>query len=160
MTDHLQELDVDRCLALLGEHHFGRVAVNDEDGPVVFPVNYVLDRGTVVFRTSLGTKLDAAVGRSPATFEIDGVDERRRLGWSVIVRGRLEEVSDSGELERLRELDLEPFAGGERDHYVQVLSATITGRRIPLPEQIPTSWFDAPDVGHIWFGQDGSDLLG
>jgi hypothetical protein len=31
-----------------------------------------------------------------AAFEIDGIDERERTGWSVVVSGRAEEVVDPG----------------------------------------------------------------
>lgn len=154
------ELDVDTCLQLLERHRVGRIAVNDADGPIVVPVNYLLDRGSVVIRSDPGTKLDATDRRDRAAFEIDGIDEERQLGWSVLVRGRLREVTDEDELERLRELPLEPSVGGEKAHYLRLDSSSITGRRIPLPSSIPHDWFDVPDLGNVWFDQDGSDLLG
>lgn len=156
----LIELDVDTCLRLLELHHVGRIAVNDDAGPLVVPVNYVLDRGTVVIRSDPGTKLAATEQRDRAAFEVDGIDEKRRLGWSVLVRGRLREIDDEEELDRLRDLPLDPFVGGEKAHYLRLDSSSITGRRIPLPSTIPHDWFDAADLGNIWFGQDGSDLLG
>lgn len=156
----LVELDVDTCLQLLGHHHVGRLAVNDDDGPIVVPVNYILDRGTVVIRSDPGTKVNATVERDRAAFEIDGIDEDRRIGWSVLVRGRLREIVSEHELERLRELPLESFAGGEKAHYLRLDSSSITGRRIELPSTIPHDWFEAADLGNIWFRQDGSDLLG
>lgn len=156
----LEELPAEACRRILERHHFGRVAVNDDDGPVILPVNYVLDGDAIVFRTGEGTKLDAAIRGAPATFEIDGVDESRRLGWSVLVRGTVVEVTDRGEVERLRRLPLEPYPGGDRSHYVRLGTGTVTGRRIPLPAAVPAEWFEAPDLGNIWYGRDGSDLLG
>lgn len=35
----LEPLAVGTCLRLLADGHVGRVALNDPDGPVVFPVN-------------------------------------------------------------------------------------------------------------------------
>lgn len=156
----LAELDVDTCLRLLERHHVGRVAVNDDQGPIIVPVNYVLDRGSVVVRSDPGTKLAATEHRDRAAFEIDGIDEKRRLGWSVLVRGRLREIVEEDELERLRRLPLEPFAGGEKAHYLRMDSSSITGRRIELPPTIPPDWFETAELGNIWFDQDGSDLLG
>lgn len=156
----LIELDVDTCLRLLEHHHVGRIAVNDDDGPIVVPVNYVLDRGTVVIRSDPGTKLAATHQRGRAAFEIDGIDEERGLGWSVLVRGRLREIDHEAELDRLRELSLEPFVGGEKAHFLRLDSSSITGRRIELPPTVPHDWFDVADLGNIWFDQDGSDLLG
>lgn len=156
----LRELSVDACLELLAAHHVGRVAVDDGDGPVVLPVNYVLDQGSVLFRTDEGSKLDAAMRGARVAFEIDGVDERRRIGWSVLVRGRVVEVTDGDELDRVRQLPLDPFVGGHKEHYVRVLSTNMSGRRIALPATIPDGWFEAPELGQTWRGRDGDDLLG
>ena len=139
--DRLDTLTVDECLELLASHHFGRVAVDDEEGPAVLPVNYVLDRGSVVFRTDEGTKLEAAARRERIGFEVDHVDEAARSGWSVLVRGKAEEITDPDELERVRRLPLEPFAGGERHRYVRLLSSSISGRRIRVPGDLPEGWF-------------------
>lgn len=156
----LVELSVEACLDLLAAHHVGRLALVDEEGPLVLPVNYILDQGSVLFRTDEGTKLRATVGGGAVAFEIDGVDERRRIGWSVLVRGRVTEVTDPAELERVRLLPLHPFVGGYKEHYARVISTSMSGRRIPLPASIPEDWFDAPELGHTWRGRDGDDLLG
>ena len=49
-----QELSRSECFELLGQEHLGRVAVVDDWGPALFPVNFVLDRHTVVLRTDEG----------------------------------------------------------------------------------------------------------
>jgi hypothetical protein len=46
-----QELTKSECFELLARERLGRVAVVDDRGPVVFPVNFVFDRHMVVFRT-------------------------------------------------------------------------------------------------------------
>jgi len=126
----VQELTRSECFELLAGGQLGRVAVTDDRGPVVFPVNYVLDRHTVVFRTEPGTKLHAAGLRRRVCFEADGTDAAARTGWSVIVRGEITEVTDRAELARLRELPLRVWAPGARDRYVRILPAALTGRRI------------------------------
>jgi hypothetical protein len=156
--NRLTELDVDTCLRLLEAHHFGRIAVNDEGGPIVLPVNYVLDQGSVLFRTDEGTKLDAAIRLSRATFQVDHVDENHRLGWSVLVRGKVTEVTDAEELDRIRGLPLDPFAGGRRPRFVRILSASISGRRVDIPENIPEGWLRPADLGNLWFDRDAGDL--
>ena len=135
-----QELTKDECFGLLAERHLGRVALVDQRGPIVLPVNYLLDRYAVLFRTDDGTKLDAAVRSTRVAFEIDGVDEATRTGWSVLVRGEAVEVSDPVELARLRELPLHPYAPGVKGHYVRILPAAVTGRRIALPDA-PSNWW-------------------
>jgi nitroimidazol reductase NimA-like FMN-containing flavoprotein (pyridoxamine 5'-phosphate oxidase superfamily) len=74
--------------------------------PVIIPVNYLLDEDTVVFRTDAGSKLHAAIRGAPVAFEVDGVDQDRQVGWSVVVRGRAEEVTDPVKLAELRQSPL------------------------------------------------------
>ena len=126
----VRELTRTECFELLADEQLGRVAVTDDRGPVVFPVNFVLDRHTVVFRTEPGTKLHAASQGRRVCFEADGTDAATRTGWSVLVRGEITEVTDPAELARLRELPLRVWAPGGRDHYVRILPAVLTGRRI------------------------------
>ena len=87
----------------------------------------------VVLRTDDGTKLDAAIRGSRVAFEIDGTDAAARTGWSVVVRGEAVEVTDPAELARLRKLPLHPWAPGGKAHYVRILPAALTGRRISAP---------------------------
>jgi nitroimidazol reductase NimA-like FMN-containing flavoprotein (pyridoxamine 5'-phosphate oxidase superfamily) len=129
-SGQLCELTRSECFELLASEHLGRLAVVDDRGPVVFPVNYVLDRHTVVIRTEEGTKLAAASRGSRACFEVDGTDAATHTGWSVIVRGEVTEVTEAAELARLRDLPLQTWAPGARTRYVRILPATLTGRRI------------------------------
>jgi nitroimidazol reductase NimA-like FMN-containing flavoprotein (pyridoxamine 5'-phosphate oxidase superfamily) len=125
-----QELTRAECFELLATEPLGRVAVVDDRGPVVFPVHFVLDRHTVVFRTGAGTKLSAASLGRRVSFEADRADPATRTGWSVLVRGEAVEVTDRAELTRLRALPLEMWAPGSRAHYVRILPSVLTGRRI------------------------------
>jgi uncharacterized protein len=110
-ASQLRELTKAECFELLATGHPGRLAVVDDRGPVVFPVNYVLDRHTLVFRTE-GTKPHAASRGGRGCFEVDGTDATAHTGWSVIVRGEVTEVTDRAELARLRELPLQAWAPG------------------------------------------------
>jgi hypothetical protein len=87
----------------------------------------------VVFRADEGTKLNAACRGSRVAFEIDGADTTARTGWSVLVRGEAIEVTGPAELARLRKLPLDPWAPGAKAHYVRILPAALTGRRIWAP---------------------------
>jgi hypothetical protein len=133
--DRWQELTKSECFELLARERLGRVAAVDDLGPIVFPVNFVLDRHMVVLRTDEGTKLAAAIKGSRVAFEIDGADPATRTGWSVVVRGEAVEVTDPAELARLRKLPLCPWAPGAKAHYVRILPAAVTGRRICASRQ-------------------------
>lgn len=131
----LDLLDEGECLALLSSASLGRVAVSMGALPVIFPVNYVVVEGAVLFRTGAGTKLAAATDNAVVAFEVDSFDEGEHSGWSVLVVGAAGVVSDPAELEAASRLPLVPWADGRRDHYVRVPVEFVSGRRIvhPLP---------------------------
>jgi uncharacterized protein len=129
------EIDRDECLRMLsaGSGGIGRLAFTVSGSRAwIRPVNYAFDQSTesVVFRSALGSRLLAALSSGPATFEIDGGDLVQRTGWSVIIAGQGEEVTDPAEMERLEALGLEPWAPGSKTHWVRVRATSISGRRI------------------------------
>jgi nitroimidazol reductase NimA-like FMN-containing flavoprotein (pyridoxamine 5'-phosphate oxidase superfamily) len=128
----LEDLNRAECLALLATHEVGRLAVVVGGRPLVLPVTYVLDGEHVVFRTAAGSKLAGAV-RGPVAFEVDELDARTRQGWSVLVQGRAEEVTayDSpAARERVTALPLQPWADGDRPHWLRIVPSAVTGRRL------------------------------
>jgi nitroimidazol reductase NimA-like FMN-containing flavoprotein (pyridoxamine 5'-phosphate oxidase superfamily) len=128
MTGRLTELDPEACRDLLGRCTVGRIAVNQVAlGPLVVPVNYVLDRDVIVFRTDEGTK-QRALADGPVSFQIDGFDHAHGTGWSVLVRGVAYEA-DAWEVDRL---ELEPWAEGARHHWMRLVIGVLSGRRIEL----------------------------
>jgi len=127
----IDELSVEECLDLLRGEDVGRLGVVVDGQPLIFPVNHLVDDGVVVFRTDQGAKL-AGASLAKVAFEVDRIDEERRLGWSVLVVGRGFDVTDTVD-ERsvvLRRLPVAPWAGGERAHWVKIVAAATTGRRI------------------------------
>ena len=127
----LERLDREECLRLLASDEIGRLAIVDSGTPTIFPVNYVMDGEAPVFRTDPGTKLDHGP-HARACFEVDSFDRVAQTGWSVIVFGRLEEVTrfDATTHRRVRELPIEPWAGGDKQHWMRVIPDRITGRRV------------------------------
>lgn len=120
-----EELDRQECIALLGSKRVGRIAVVVDDGsPLVVPVNYAVDEETVVFRTGPGSKL-SGIRTQPVSFQVDDHDPFRRTGWSVLVRGIAFEIE-----ERDAYQDPEPWAPGDKAHWVRVLPMEISGRRV------------------------------
>src|SRR5215212_2238073 len=91
-------LDAHESLALLRASVVGRLAVSITDHPDIFPINYVVDHGSIVFRTAEGTKLAAAVLGRGVAFEVDGYDEPSGEAWSVVVKGHAVEI------ERMQEI--------------------------------------------------------
>jgi nitroimidazol reductase NimA-like FMN-containing flavoprotein (pyridoxamine 5'-phosphate oxidase superfamily) len=125
-----RELGRSECFDRLAEAPLGRIAVVDDLGPAIFPVNFIFDRFMVVFRTDEGSKLDAACRGSRVAFEVDGIDLATRTGWSVLVRGEAVEVTSPAEVQRLAEIALQPWAPGAKAHFVRILPIAVTGRQI------------------------------
>ena len=124
----LEVLDRQRCLELLATHHLARLGVIEGHHPVVLPINYVLDGDAPVMVTAEGVKSRSARGR-PACLEIDGIDVDRETGWSVLVRGRLEDVThDSTVTDRIT--PPVPWAPGHHPYILRLAPESITGRAI------------------------------
>ena len=118
------------CRRLIAAGGIGRIAFGTISGPVVFPVNFAVVAGTIVIRTGEGTAIDGHAGEQVA-FEVDHVDEALSQGWSVLVRGPAHRVTHPAELQIVRrDASIWPWPGGDRDVYVRVIPAAISGRRI------------------------------
>jgi nitroimidazol reductase NimA-like FMN-containing flavoprotein (pyridoxamine 5'-phosphate oxidase superfamily) len=128
------ELDRAECLRLLSEGTVGRIAVDapHRPQPVIRPVNYVFDEPSqsVLIRSGSGSKLFALLCTVRAAFEIDGIDPVDHVGWSVIIHGGTEEITNSLELRRIEALGLEPWAPGLKGHWIRIRASTVSGRRI------------------------------
>ena len=108
---------------------------------MIFPVNYAVDHEVVVIRTGPGTKLSAA-GHANVAFEVDLVDPVTQTGWSVLVLGLAEEVTDRHREEvvtRTEAADVQPWAPGEKEHHVRIIPHRVTGRWIE-PGELPPAF--------------------
>lgn len=126
----LERLGREECFTLLNTVPIGRVVFTEGALPAIQPVNFVLDGQTIVFRTAMGSKLAAAARKAIVAFEADEFDAEALTGWSVVVIGHTEIVNDRAEHERLRALQLVPWALGDRNHYIRITSEIVRGRRI------------------------------
>jgi len=138
----MEDLAESECRELLETHHFGRVAFVEraDSPPVIMPLNYLVHAGTVVVRTDPRSKLGNALRDASVSFEIDGIDQRERTGWSVVLSGRAQEIVDPRELEELHRTPLLPWAPGDRSQYVRIRSELVTGRRISVAD-LPSNWW-------------------
>lgn len=128
----LEVLDRAACLALLRTVDIGRVAWCSPSGhPVVLPVNFTVDGEDVVFQTAPGGKLDAVRHGRLLSFQADDVERAFKSGWSVLVTGKAQVVTDPDEVQRLERLAVAPWAPRPGAVFIQLVPGEITGRRIP-----------------------------
>jgi len=126
----MEHLSVTRCWELLASIPVGRIGVLYDSAPEIYPVNYVVVDHTIAFRTDVGSKL-SALDRSPAVcFQVDEIDPESSTGWSVLVKGRASVVTDPAELRYLDAQGLREWSLGHKAHWVRVVPAEVTGRRI------------------------------
>jgi nitroimidazol reductase NimA-like FMN-containing flavoprotein (pyridoxamine 5'-phosphate oxidase superfamily) len=120
-------LSEDECWFLLASRTLGRLGTVVAGQPEIFPVNFVVQRRTVLFRTSDGRKLLSAVMDDRVAFEVDDHDFEE--GWSVVVKGRADVMSNSADLEEAERAQLLTWTPNVKQHYVRIAAAEITGRR-------------------------------
>ena len=80
-TTAVVNLEPNQCWMMLRSCEVGRIAMSTADHPDIFPVNFVVHHGSIVFRIAEDTRLaEAALGRLVA-FEVDGYDIVSNEAW-------------------------------------------------------------------------------
>jgi len=108
----------------------GRVGITIGALPAIFPVNYMVVDGSIVFRTAPGSKMSAAVAGAVVAFEVDDYGLADHSGWSVLAVGQSEVVQDPDFRRKVLESGLEPFADGTRTAVVRIEPTFLSGRRV------------------------------
>jgi uncharacterized protein len=134
----VEQLSEDACWALLRTTSVGRLAVWVDDHPDIFPLNYAVDHGTVVFRSAAGTKVSAALSDAPVALEADGYDAETSEAWSVVLRGNAERIGTSQELIETLDLPLFPWQAGDKGQFIRIVPASTSGRRFRIAD--PSAW--------------------
>lgn len=127
------DIDEDMCWNYLAKTEVGRLATAVNNQPEIFPINYVVDGESIVFRTAEGSKLFELTVNEQCAFEIDGWNIHD--GWSVLLKGKAEVISDEDELRRVEKLPLLPWVPTIKHNYVRVRADQVTGRRFYFGEE-------------------------
>ncbi len=138
-TTEVHNLEHHECWELLRTVSVGRLAVLVDGHPDIFPINYTVDGGTIVFRTGQGTKLAGATGDSQVAVEADGVDPVTGLAWSVVLKGPAKAITSTEGVLDTAALYLFPWQAGRKDTFVRVSPETVTGRRFKVTA--PMTWW-------------------
>ena len=123
----VEELLPVACLRLLTTQTVGRLAIRDQQGIDVFPVNYVVTDGEIFFRSGPGTKMVRLTAAPEVTFEADGEEEGRL--WSVVVRGVAERLGRDDQIQSSRVEAVSTSHPTEKFNYVRIRPLKISGRR-------------------------------
>jgi nitroimidazol reductase NimA-like FMN-containing flavoprotein (pyridoxamine 5'-phosphate oxidase superfamily) len=127
----LEPIGEQECLELLATQSVGRLAVVHNGQPLVVPATYVLDQRTVACRTVLDVIGDSAT-LGKIAFQVDSVDPELKAGWSVLVTGVGENITDALDswsdhlMSRTRQL---PWATGSNETWVAIAGPAFQGIR-------------------------------
>jgi nitroimidazol reductase NimA-like FMN-containing flavoprotein (pyridoxamine 5'-phosphate oxidase superfamily) len=131
--DGVTILSEHECWDLLKSVALGRLVTAVDGRPQIFPVNFAVQRRTLLFRTAEGTKLISVAMNHHVVFEVD--DHNVAEGWSVIVEGTTRSMRTDEEIEEAERAQLLPWTASAKTHYVRIRPERVTGRRFR---------FDAP----------------
>jgi nitroimidazol reductase NimA-like FMN-containing flavoprotein (pyridoxamine 5'-phosphate oxidase superfamily) len=124
------------CWSRLRSAAVGRIAfLHDRTGIEMFPVNYVVDHGTLVFRTAAGTKLAGLTSEPAVAVQADGREPEGNGWWSVVVHGRAEPIDRRDDLIAAFDIDLETWQGDAKPYFVRVVPTTVEGVRTSAADE-------------------------
>lgn len=127
-----EELDVAECLKLLRGVDVGRLAVRVDDGVDIFPVNFVVDHGTLLLRTAGGTKLESIERDSRVAFEADDFDWYEKRAWSVVVKGNATRLTRHDDLRDAFGVDLSSWQAERKPFFIRIEPTLTSGRRFTV----------------------------
>jgi nitroimidazol reductase NimA-like FMN-containing flavoprotein (pyridoxamine 5'-phosphate oxidase superfamily) len=130
VEDGLEVLDEPEAMRLLAAGEVGRVGLTIGALPAIFPVNYRLVDGCIVFRSAPGSKLSAAARGTVVAFEVDDYSAADRSGWSVLVVGPSTVVEDVDMRFTALETGLSPYVDGPRGAVIRIDPTIVSARRI------------------------------
>ncbi len=152
-----KQLSIHDCWKYLQSTATCRIAVVNGGVPEIFPVNYLPNFGTVLFRIGHGTKHRVLRDSPVIAIEADGFNRYGTVAWSVIIKGRPEFVTHPEEIQEAVEAGLSPWQAGAKDILVRVTPSEISGRRFVIAA--PAKWWPPVDP---WAAEDddGAGNLG
>ena len=125
------ELTHSQCWSLVRQAVVGRLAVVHDGAPDIFPVNFAVDHGSLVFRTGSGSLFRSAVGAEVA-FEVDGYDVASGTAWSVVVKGTAHELVRLDDALEAMELPIHPWHSAPKPRFIRLEPDDVTGRRFAV----------------------------
>lgn len=124
----MSRLPSEECWAILQRSGTGVLATSEGGHPDLFPLNYLADGHTLIFRTAPGTKIRALEVNPNAAFAAQGQDADGH--WSVVIRGKVEATSDQVEIVGSGALELAAWAPGSKRVFLRLTPTSVQGRRV------------------------------
>lgn len=137
--DPVTRLSDDESWALLSSVTLGRLATSVAGQPDIVPVNFIVQRRTILIRTAEGTKLASAQINGQVAFEAD--DHGAERAWSVVVKGLAQLLSTAEEIAEAERAQVLPWTATLKRRFLRITPTVITGRRFRFGPE-PGEWLD------------------
>lgn len=138
------------CWERMRKTSVGRLGVHDDGQPVIYPIHYLVDGRSIVFRTRPDSKIAGAPSLERVAFEIDGFEQERGDAWSILVKGVAQLIDSDPAFAFADELPLFPWVAADRATWVRIVPVEVTGRRFHLVDDVVT------DASVGWSSQVGN----
>jgi len=121
----IRELTDEEAWKLLRHAPLGRLAVSVRGDVDIFPINFVVDEGDLLFRTAPGTKLVELTINESVALEVDTYtyDEAS----SVVVKGIAEQLQLQSEIDAADRLPLVPWIPTLKYRWVRIVPTSVRG---------------------------------
>jgi nitroimidazol reductase NimA-like FMN-containing flavoprotein (pyridoxamine 5'-phosphate oxidase superfamily) len=128
----IEDLSGSTCWALLRTVPIGRIALPGTEDIEIFPVNFVVDGSSIVFRTAPGTKRTLIGEGARCSFEADHINVGEQLVWSVVLKGPVRPVVGHDAIIATFDMEVPAWQAGPKPTYVRLKPQIVTGRRFPI----------------------------
>ncbi len=128
------------CLRLLASVSVGRIAYTKRALPAVEPVRFAVEGNEIVIRTDTGSTLSATIPDTIVAFQADHLDDETHTGWTVTVVGSAHEMTDLGDMARLRGPEPPSWALTRSDQFIRIVPGIVTGRELMVAAEFPPSF--------------------
>jgi hypothetical protein len=122
------------CLRLLAtaakKGAIGRLAVSQDQAPLVAPANFTYQDRYLVIDLGPGTMFEAAANKLVA-FEVDEIDHNAGVAWSVLVRGLAIVLDRESECALGVKVSPTPLVSNVGTATLAIRADVVTGRRFP-----------------------------
>jgi nitroimidazol reductase NimA-like FMN-containing flavoprotein (pyridoxamine 5'-phosphate oxidase superfamily) len=139
-SEDLERLDRETSLRLLASVSVGHIAWSDAQRVVIYPLNFVVDDDDIILSTSSAALREAAARGVTLSFQADDFEPAIRTGWTVLVSGRLSEITEPAQILRLGKL-VSAWRQGKDPRLLRLRVDYIAGRRLPTPTGVIESVF-------------------
>lgn len=126
-TNPVTSMNEQECWDRLSCVTLGRLATSMDSRPDIFPVNFVVQRRSILIRTAEGAKLVGVSINPWVAFEADDHDVVH--GWSIVVHGHARVLDSVADIALAEKAQVLPWTATSKTRFIRIEATRISGRR-------------------------------